>query len=154
MLLEWVVTLKSILQNRTKWVVEGKQVGMAVGLHLICCHCDERLLYVWFWLRTFASKTDKDLWIGTSIAAFVTFAICTLIGTTGFLAVWSGDLTVGDENGYDAFFILLSKMPRWLVAFVLIFCIVLSTCTFDSLQSAMVSTISMMFLETNCTSTM
>ncbi|KGU22987.1 hypothetical protein MG7_04280 [Candida albicans P34048] len=95
-----------------------------------------------FWLRTFASKTDKDLWIGTSIAAFVTFAICTLIGTTGFLAVWSGDLTVGDENGYDAFFILLSKMPRWLVAFVLIFCIVLSTCTFDSLQSAMVSTIS------------
>ena len=56
-----------------------------------------------FWLRTFASKTDKDLWIGTSIAAFVTFAICTLIGTTGFLAVWSGDLTVGDENGYDAF---------------------------------------------------
>ncbi|CAI5760046.1 unnamed protein product [Candida verbasci] len=95
-----------------------------------------------FWLRTFASKTDKDLWIGCSIAAFVTFVICTLVGTTGFLAVWSGDLTVGNEDGSNAFFILLSKMPRWLVAFVLIFCIVLSTCTFDSLQSAMVSTIS------------
>ncbi|EDK45709.1 conserved hypothetical protein [Lodderomyces elongisporus NRRL YB-4239] len=95
-----------------------------------------------FWLRTFASKTDKDLWIGCSIAAFVTFVICTLVGTPGFLAVWSGDITVGDENGYNAFFILLAKMPRWLVAFVLIFCIMLSTCTFDSLQSAMVSTIS------------
>ncbi|KAI5964240.1 uncharacterized protein KGF55_002182 [Candida pseudojiufengensis] len=95
-----------------------------------------------FWLRTFASKTNKDLWIGCSIASFVTFVICTLIGTTGFLAVWSGDLTVGDENGYNAFFILLAKMPRWLVAFVIIFCIILSTCTFDSLQSAMVSTIS------------
>ncbi|RLV90482.1 hypothetical protein JA1_004518 [Spathaspora sp. JA1] len=95
-----------------------------------------------FWLRTFASKTDKDLWIGTSIAAFVILVITTLVGVPGFLAVWSGDLTVGDENGYNAFFILLAKMPRWLVAFVIIFCIVLSTCTFDSLQSAMVSTIS------------
>lgn len=95
-----------------------------------------------FWLRTFASKTDKDLWIGTSIAAFVTFAICTLVGTTGFLAVWGGYLEVGDDMGYNAFYILLSQMPRWIVAFVLIFVICLSTCTFDSLQSAMVSTIS------------
>lgn len=95
-----------------------------------------------FWLRTFASKSDKDLWVGCSIAAFVTFAICTLVGVTGFLAVWTGDLTVGDENGYNAFFILLEKMPRWVVAFVLIFIISLSTCTFDSLQSAMVLSIS------------
>lgn len=95
-----------------------------------------------FWLRTFASKTNKDLWIGALVAAFVTFAICTLVGTTGFLAVWSGDLTVGDDLGYNAFYILLSKMPRWIVAFVLIFVICLSTATFDSLQSAMVSTIS------------
>lgn len=95
-----------------------------------------------FWLRTFASKTDKDLWIGTSIATFFTFAICTLVGTTGFLAVWGGYLTAGDPQGSYAFYILLSYMPRWIVAFVLIFVICLSTCTFDSLQSAMVSTIS------------
>ena len=24
-----------------------------------------------FWMRTFAAKTDKDLWIGVSIASFV-----------------------------------------------------------------------------------
>lgn len=95
-----------------------------------------------FWLRTFASRSDRDLWIGCSIAAFVTFAICTLVGTTGFLAVWAGYLEVGDDNGYNAFFILLSTMPRWVVAFVLIAVVCLSTCTFDSLQSAMVSTIS------------
>lgn len=95
-----------------------------------------------FWLRTFASKTDKDLWIGCSLASAVTFIICTLVGTTGFLAVWSGDLTVGDANGYNAFFVLLSKMPNWLLAFVIIFICFLSTCTFDSLQSAMTSTIS------------
>ncbi|CCE85550.1 Piso0_005156 [Millerozyma farinosa CBS 7064] len=95
-----------------------------------------------FWLRTFASRSDKDLIIGCSIAGFVTFVICSLVGVTGFLAVWSGDLEVGDENGQNAFFILLSKMPAWVLAFVLIFCVALSTCTFDSLQSAMVSTIS------------
>lgn len=95
-----------------------------------------------FWLRTFASKTNKDLWIGCSIASFVTFAICTLVGIPGMLAVWAGDLTVNDENGYLAFYILLAQMPRWVIAFVLIFVICLSTCTFDSLQSAMVSTIS------------
>lgn len=95
-----------------------------------------------FWLRTFASKTNRDLWIGTSIAAFVTFAICTLIGMTGLLAVWAGYLEVGDANGYNAFYILLGTMPGWVVGFVLVFIICLSTCTFDSLQSAMVSTIS------------
>ncbi|QFZ28892.1 putative urea active transporter [Clavispora lusitaniae] len=97
-----------------------------------------------FWLRTFASKTDRDLWIGAGIASFVTFAICTLVGTTGFLAVWAGYIDVNDSKGRgaNAFFIMLSHMPRWLIAFVLIFVICLSTCTFDSLQSAMVSTIS------------
>ncbi|GEQ71933.1 hypothetical protein JCM33374_g5619 [Metschnikowia sp. JCM 33374] len=49
---------------------------------------------------------------------------------------------VDDANGYNVLFILLETMPRWVVAFVLIFTICLSTCTFDSLQSAMVSTIS------------
>lgn len=95
-----------------------------------------------FWLRTFASKSDKDLWIGCAISSVVVFVICSLVGTTGFLAVWSGDLTVGDENGYNAFYILLAKMPNWLLAFVIIFICCLSTCTFDSLQSAMTSTIS------------
>jgi hypothetical protein len=33
-----------------------------------------------FWIRTFASKTDKDLWIGVSIAAVVTLIILTCTG--------------------------------------------------------------------------
>ncbi|ODQ77190.1 hypothetical protein BABINDRAFT_163700 [Babjeviella inositovora NRRL Y-12698] len=95
-----------------------------------------------FWLRTFAAKTDKDLLIGTGIAAVVTFVYCALVGTTGFIAVWTGDLQPNDPDGYAAFFILLAKMPSWVIGFVLVFTVCLSTCTLDSLQSAMVSTIS------------
>lgn len=95
-----------------------------------------------FWLRTFASKSDRDLWIGASIAAFVTFVICTLVGCLGFLAVWAGYMEKNDPNGSNAFFVLLSHMPKWINGFALVFIICLSTCTFDSLQSAMVSTIS------------
>lgn len=30
------------------------------------------------WMRTFASRSDKDLWIGVSIASFVSIVVCTL----------------------------------------------------------------------------
>lgn len=102
-----------------------------------------------FWLRTFASKTDKDLWIGCSIAAVVTFVITSLVGTTGFLAVWSGDLQVGDDEGYNAFFILLSHMPRWLVAFVLIFVLYCQLVLLIHYNQHLCQLYRMMFSETN-----
>lgn len=123
-------------------LLDANKVGWQLVYILFVAIVTNDCFMAGFWLRTFASKSDKDLWIGTSIAAFVTFVLCTLVGTTGFLAVWTGDLQVNDPNGANAFFILLDKMPRWILAFVLIFIITLSTCTFDSLQSAMVSTIS------------
>jgi Na+/proline symporter len=43
-----------------------------------------------FWMRTFASKTDKDLYIGVGIATVALTIILTLIGVTGLLAAWSG----------------------------------------------------------------
>lgn len=95
-----------------------------------------------FWLRTFASKTDRDLLLGTSIATVMIFVLLGLIGVTGFLAVWAGELKVNDENASNAFFVLLSHTPRWVVGFFLVTIICLSTCAFDSLQLAMVSTIS------------
>lgn len=95
-----------------------------------------------FWLRTFASRSDKDLLLGTGIASIMVFIVLCLVGVTGFLAVWAGELQVNDENAYNAFFVLLSHTPRWVVGFFLITIICLSTCAFDSLQLAMVSTIS------------
>ncbi|EON99074.1 putative urea transporter protein [Phaeoacremonium minimum UCRPA7] len=96
-----------------------------------------------FWLRTFASKTDKDLRIGVSIATCVILVILTLVGMTGVLAAWSGAWP-GDppQEGSIAFFLLLEQLPSWVVGIVLVMVVCLSTASFDSLQSAMVSSAS------------
>ncbi|KAF2176164.1 hypothetical protein K469DRAFT_678988 [Zopfia rhizophila CBS 207.26] len=94
-----------------------------------------------FWLRTFASRTDKDLWIGVSIASFAVACILTLVGVGGLLAAWSGAWPLDDaENGYLSFFLLLGQLPAWVVGIVLVMVVSLSTAAFDSFQSAMIST--------------
>jgi Na+/proline symporter len=93
-----------------------------------------------FWMRTFASKTDKDLRIGVSIATVAVAIILTLIGSSGLLAVWSGSLTDRETEGSIAFFLLLGRLPAWVVGIILLMVVCLSTAAFDSFQSAMVST--------------
>jgi hypothetical protein len=94
-----------------------------------------------YWMRTFASKTDKDLIIGTSIATVAVACILTLVGVTGLLAVWSGALPGNPrEGGSIALFLLLEQLPSWVVGIVLVMTVSLSTAAFDSLQSSMVST--------------
>ncbi|KAG9247408.1 hypothetical protein BJ878DRAFT_492830 [Calycina marina] len=97
-----------------------------------------------FWIRTFASKTDRDLWIGVSLAAVVTLIIITLVGATGLLATWTGvfDPNNPDQDGSVAFFYLIEQLPAWTIGFVLVMVVSLSTAAFDSFQSAMVSTFS------------
>ncbi|KAH8844431.1 hypothetical protein MCOR02_011786 [Pyricularia oryzae] len=96
-----------------------------------------------FWLRTFASKTDKDLWIGISLATGAILCILTLVGVTGLVAVWSGAWPGPDNaDGSVAFFMLLQQLPNWVVGMVLLMAVTLSTAAFDSLQSAMVSSAS------------
>ncbi|KAH7157861.1 hypothetical protein B0J13DRAFT_182451 [Dactylonectria estremocensis] len=97
-----------------------------------------------FWLRTFASKTDKDLRLGTAMATIVILCILTLVGATGLIAVWSGALPQADvaSSGAIAFFILLETLPAWVIGIVLVMVVTLSTAAFDSLQSAMVSSAS------------
>lgn len=66
-----------------------------------------------------------------------------MVGVTGFIAVWAGLLPARDqENSGAAFYLLLAQLPSWIIGFTLVFVAVLSTCTLDSLQSALVSTIS------------
>lgn len=97
-----------------------------------------------FWLRTFASKTDRDLWIGVGTASVAVLVVLTLVGSTGLIATWSGafDPAADGADGSVAFFLLLETLPNWVVGVVLVMVIALSTAAFDSLQSAMVSTAS------------
>ncbi|KHO00968.1 urea transporter [Metarhizium album ARSEF 1941] len=96
-----------------------------------------------FWLRTFSSKSDRDLWIGVSVAMAVILCILTLVGCTGLIAAWSGAWPGEPEQaGSLAFFLLLQRLPSWVVGVVLVMVVSLSTAAFDSLQSAMVSSAS------------
>ena len=94
-----------------------------------------------FWLRTFSSKTDKDLWVGTSVATAIILCILTLVGATGLIAAWAGLLSE-EGDGSISFFLLLESLPSWVVGIVLVMVVTLSTAAFDSLQSAMVSSAS------------
>ncbi|KAJ4413354.1 hypothetical protein N0V91_000329 [Didymella pomorum] len=94
-----------------------------------------------FWMRTFASRTDKDLWIGVSLASVGVLIILTLVGVAGLLAAWSGAWDMADvESGSLAFFLLLQQLPNWVVGVVLVMTVSLSCAAFDSFQSSMVST--------------
>lgn len=98
-----------------------------------------------FWLRTFSSKSDKDLWIGVSVATIVILCILTLVGCTGLISAWSGAWPPNGDTSDDgslAFFLLLQKLPNWVVGIILVMVVSLSTAAFDSLQSAMVSSAS------------
>ena len=94
-----------------------------------------------FWMRTFASKTDRDLRIGVSIATVLVACILTLVGTTGLLAAWSGAWPGSPpQDGSIALFLLFETLPAWVVGISLVMVVSLSTAAFDSFQSAMVST--------------
>lgn len=94
-----------------------------------------------FWMRTFAAKTDKDLWIGVSIASVAVCIILTLVGVSGLLAAWTGAWPLDDaDDGYLAFFLLLGQLPAWVIGIVLVMVVSLSTAAFDSFQSSMIST--------------
>lgn len=95
-----------------------------------------------FWLRTFASKTNRDLIIGCLIASVLLFIYPFLIGFCGILVVWTGTVKQGDDEVTNAFFYLVAACPKWVNGMILIFTVCLSTCTFDLLQSLMVLTIS------------
>ncbi|KAK9370202.1 hypothetical protein V1509DRAFT_651588 [Lipomyces kononenkoae] len=96
-----------------------------------------------FWLRTFASRNDKELMIACGIATVILFIYLTLCGFTGIIADWS-NVYPGNppQDPSVAFFLIVETLPAWVICFVLIFGVALSTAVFDSLQSAMVSSVS------------
>jgi hypothetical protein len=95
-----------------------------------------------YWQRAFSSKSDRDLWLGCTGAAIIVFVFLTLVGVTGLLAIWGGLVDDIENEGSYAFFLLLATMRPWVVCFVLIFTVSLSCAAYDTLQTALVATIS------------
>lgn len=93
-----------------------------------------------FWMRTFAAKTDKDLWVGISIAVVVITLVLTLVGVGGLLAGWSGVLGTPPQPTGIEIFQLFETLPAWVVGIILVMVVSLSTAAFDSLQSSIIST--------------
>lgn len=96
-----------------------------------------------FWQRAFSSKTDKDLYIGCMGATAFIFVILTLIGFTGIIASWAGVLDPEDPfAGSSSFFSLVALLPAWVVGFCIVFAISMSCAAYDTLQVALVATVS------------
>ncbi|PHH63377.1 hypothetical protein CDD80_1232 [Ophiocordyceps camponoti-rufipedis] len=96
-----------------------------------------------FWLRIFASRTDADLRLGSTLAAFVVACVLAAVGATGLVAVGTGAWPESPEDkGSRALFALLERLPAAVVCLVLVMVVCLSTAMLDSLQSAMVSSAS------------
>lgn len=123
-------------------MLESSKLGWKLVYILFVAIVTNDMLLSGFWIRTFAARTDRDLLIGCSLACFLLFLFPFLIGFCGILAVWNGSMPQGDENVSNAFFVLIAQCPKWVNGLMLIFTVFLSTPTFDSLQSSMVSTLS------------
>lgn len=93
-----------------------------------------------FWMRTFAAKTDKDLWIGISIAVVAITIILGVVGVGGLIAGWSGVLGNPPKPTGTELFSLFETLPAWVVGIILVMVVSLSTAAFDSLQSSIIST--------------
>ncbi|KAL7266570.1 hypothetical protein RUND412_010880 [Rhizina undulata] len=55
-----------------------------------------------YWMRGFATRTDKDLWIGVSLAAVLVFVMLMFVSSTGFIAAWSGLWSPGEYGVFDS----------------------------------------------------
>lgn len=123
-------------------LLKGNKLGWQLVYILPMAIFTNDLFMSGFWLRTFAARSDKDLWIGCSIAALLLTIFATIVGVVGMIAVWGNYVAIGDPSASYSLYIVLSTFPNWTIAFTLIFVVVISTCTLDSLQSALTSSIS------------
>lgn len=95
-----------------------------------------------YWLRTFASRSDRDLLYGCILGFIIIFISLMLIGSTGLLAVWANLVPSDGPDTGNSFFYVLLQLPSWVIGITLVFLVSFSCSAFDSFQSSMVSSIS------------
>ncbi|RKP38719.1 hypothetical protein BJ085DRAFT_43468 [Dimargaris cristalligena] len=97
-----------------------------------------------FWQRTFAARDDRTLLNSSIIGSVTTLPVLILIGVTGLIAVWAGTWKE-PQPGYNAFFTLFKVLPTWVVGLTIILSVSLVCCSIDTLQCALVSSVSELF---------
>ncbi|KAJ1927626.1 hypothetical protein IWQ60_002767 [Tieghemiomyces parasiticus] len=97
-----------------------------------------------FWQRTFSARDDRTLMWSSVVGSAVTLPVLILIGVTGLIAVWAKTWTP-DQPGYNAFFTLFTALPSWVVGLTVILSVSLVCCSVDTLQCALVSSVSELF---------
>ncbi|CAG8639527.1 10504_t:CDS:2, partial [Racocetra fulgida] len=103
------------------------------------------LFHQGYWQRAFSSKNDRVLVHSAIYGSLLLFPTLFLIGFTGIIAAWAGTWPGPDpENPVEpfmSFFSLYTLLPDWVKGFVIVLAVSLSCSAYDTLQSAMVSTI-------------
>ncbi|KAL1925741.1 uncharacterized protein VTP21DRAFT_624 [Calcarisporiella thermophila] len=138
------VTHENIVAN--PWVTQQTKIGWELLYILPAAVTGANLFHQGFWQRTFASRTDRDLLYAVVIGVTLMLPVLFLVGFTGILAAWAGVFPGPDpENpvpGYLTFFALFKLLPDWVVAMIVVLAASLMCCSVDTLQSALISTLS------------
>ncbi|CAG8827644.1 7227_t:CDS:2, partial [Racocetra persica] len=104
------------------------------------------LFHQGYWQRAFSSKNDHELVHSAIYGSLLLFPTLFLIGFTGIIAAWAGTWPGPDPENpvepYMSFFSLYTLLPDWVKGFVIVLAVSLSCSAYDTLQSAMVSTMS------------
>ncbi|RUP49885.1 Sodium:solute symporter family-domain-containing protein [Jimgerdemannia flammicorona] len=128
------------------WILQGSKKGWEQLYILPVAVTFSNFFHQGFWQRAFASKTDKDLRQSAIIGSTMLFPVLFFIGFTGIIAAWAGIWPGPDPAapvpGSLSFFSIIAILPDWLVGVVVVLTAALVCSSIDTLQSALVSTLS------------
>lgn len=122
------------------------------GIVLILSTCINQFLDLGSWQRIFASENPKQARLGLLAAGSVNFYAQFIMALMGVLAVaagLSGSITISPDTYFLSFFLLIEQCPKVFAYFTLIFTIILSTSTVDSIENAMTTAFASDLLKRN-----
>ncbi|TIB95209.1 NPL4-domain-containing protein [Wallemia mellicola] len=136
----------SMIQQRSE-LLRGSQLGWQLLYILPVAIVFNNYFLSSYWQRCYAAKTQKDLTIGCTLAAILIFCLTFLVGFSGLIAAWAdvypGPDNVNEESSSTVLFLLINKYcPPWISALMLVLSVALSCAAYDTLQTALVATVS------------
>lgn len=112
------------------------RLGVEVAATLIIAVVAANLFHQGYWQRVWAARDETALNHGAAFGALMTVPVVALIGILGILAAGSG---MGLDSTPVPFFALLTSLPTWAVAGVLVLSLSLVASSVDTLENALAS---------------